>query len=99
MTTADSAGHTIGAAPLGDTWGDTTVVWPELRAAEAPTQLQHSLGEPGLEAATGGARPALVDGCLPLAAVLTEFPLAALFGAVTGAHEFTPAANPEHSAD
>ena len=42
---------------------------------------------PSSRTASAAARHALVDGALPLAAVLREFPVAALFGAATGTHD------------
>ncbi len=66
----------VEVAPLGGVWGDTAVVWPEATGSAA--------AEPWLEDTLTGRRHGLVDGALPLAAVLTQFPVAALSGALTG---------------
>jgi (1->4)-alpha-D-glucan 1-alpha-D-glucosylmutase len=70
----------VGTAPLGAVWGDTAVVWPEPATAAMASR-------PWLEEALGGQRHALVDGALSLATVLTEFPVAALYGDATGHDE------------
>ena len=63
----------VGELPLGAHWGDTSVVLPDAVATAAG-------GAAWLEDAIGGQRHALVDGALPLAAVLTVWPVAALAG-------------------
>ncbi|MBE0548754.1 MAG: malto-oligosyltrehalose synthase [Rubrivivax sp.] len=80
-----SLGCPVGAAPQGVDWADTAVVWPEADAAATNAQV------PWLEDAISGRRHALTAGgdtptaaSLPLASVLTEFPVAALFGAWPG---------------
>jgi (1->4)-alpha-D-glucan 1-alpha-D-glucosylmutase len=73
-------GHGAGAAPLGADWADTAVVWPEAHA-RPPVRGDW------LEDSLSGRRHGLVDGTLPLAALLREFPVAALFGAATDAHD------------
>lgn len=72
-------GRPVGEAPVGADWGDTTLVWPTPDAGALPAS-------PWLEDALTGQVHALVDGALPLAQVLTEFPLAALSGTATGSH-------------
>ena len=73
-------GRAAGVVPAGADWGDAAVVWPFADVAALPST-------PWLEDALTGRRHALVDGALPLADVLTEWPLAALFGATTQAHD------------
>ncbi len=67
----------VGVAPAGSDWDDTVVVLPVSAGAPLPSA-------PWLEDALTGQRHPVVDGVLPLARVLTEFPVAALFGAATG---------------
>ena len=68
-------GRPAGVMPTGADWGDTTVVLPATAAAAGPAA-------PWLEDALTGARHAPAGGLLPLAQVLTDFPLAALSGTV-----------------
>ena len=67
--------RTAGALPLGDAWADTAVVWP------AGSVRPEAAARPWLDDRIGMRSHALVDGALPLAAVLREFPVAALVGA------------------
>jgi len=76
-----SLGQPVGSAPIGAVWSDTSVVLPETDAWPAGATA------PWLEDAIGGGRHALQGGTLPLASVLREFPVAALFGAFNGGHE------------
>ena len=71
----------VGEAPLGERWGDTAVVWPEgaLRTSAADSAW--------LEDHVGLRRHGLRDASLPLAEVLREFPVAALYGAEPESHE------------
>lgn len=67
-------GRPGGVLPAGPDWGDTMVVLPP--AVQAPWQEG-----PGLEDALTGLCHHAADGLLPLASVLTEWPVAALSGA------------------
>ena len=68
-----SMGRPVGDLPLGAHWGDTAVLLPDSVAAQAGAANW-------LQDALGGGQHALVDGALPLAAVLTACPVAALSG-------------------
>lgn len=57
--------------PVGDTWTDTSIAWPEADVAPQGAWLTDAIS---------GARHALTSGTLPLAAVLRDFPVAALSG-------------------
>ena len=61
----------VGEAPSATRWGDTAIVWPERRELARPAWLADVIA--------AGAMP-LRDGVLPLAELLREFPVAALFG-------------------
>ena len=80
-----SADGTVGQIPTPADWGDTAVVWPEgsVPAAAATGTAQ----APWLEDAISGQRHGLQAGCLMLAQVLAEFPVAALFGVLTHADD------------
>ena len=65
-----SFGLGVGAAPIAADWGDTAIVWPG--GGEG--------AQPWLEDAVSGRRHAPRDGVLPVADVLREFTVAALFG-------------------
>jgi (1->4)-alpha-D-glucan 1-alpha-D-glucosylmutase len=67
----------VGVAPAGSDWDDTVVVLPVAPGAPLPSGSW-------FEDALTGQRHPVVDGALPLARVLTEFPVAALLGAATG---------------
>ncbi len=76
-----SLGLAGGDAPIGAVWADTEIVWPvaPLPGRAAPTGW--------LEDCISGRRHGLDGSVLPVAALLREFPVAALFGVVTaGAH-------------
>jgi len=78
-----SLGRPVGQAPLGADWADTMVLLPDVALpAEGRSQ-------PWLEDAIGGRRHALAGHGLPLAQVLTEFPVAALFGTLNDTHDPT----------
>jgi (1->4)-alpha-D-glucan 1-alpha-D-glucosylmutase len=64
----------VGTAPIGDAWGDTAIVWPVPGAARAEHRA------PWLTEVISGRRHGLQTATLPLAEVLREFPVAALFG-------------------
>jgi (1->4)-alpha-D-glucan 1-alpha-D-glucosylmutase len=75
-----SLGLNVGEAPIGAVWADAEIVWPVAEAAERSAQpLQ-------FDDAISGRRHELQGGALKLAELLREFPVAALFGAFTGAH-------------
>jgi (1->4)-alpha-D-glucan 1-alpha-D-glucosylmutase len=74
-------GRGVGETPCGEDWGDTAVVWP---GSDGHNPLANQ--PPCLEDSLTGQRHTLVNGRLPLAQMLTEFPVAALFGAMTGSH-------------
>lgn len=69
-----SLGLQPGELPVGPTWGDTCVAWPEDDAGPAAARGAW------LTEAFSGARHALHAGALPLAQVLRDFPVAALCG-------------------
>jgi (1->4)-alpha-D-glucan 1-alpha-D-glucosylmutase len=74
-------GLAIGVAPLGAVWGDTAIVWPDGGTpadADRPRWFTDALS--GLRHGPDGAT-------LPLAEVLTQFPVAALFGDANGPHD------------
>jgi len=60
----------VGAAPVGESWGDTAIVWPEDDAS----------GMAWLEDRIAMRRHAVRDGVLLLGEVLREWPVAALYG-------------------
>lgn len=66
-------GRPVGVVPAGDDWGDTVVRLPTAAGASVPSP-------PVFEDALTGEHHALAEGALRLARVLTEFPVAALFG-------------------
>ena len=70
-----SMGLAVGEAPLGETWGDTELVWPD---DAAPQRLDDAIS---------GLRHAPANGALRVADLLREFPAAALFGARAGDDE------------
>ncbi len=76
-----SFGLPVGQAPTGSAWGDTAIVWPVADAAGAAASTGW------LADAIGGRRHALRDGVLPLAELLREFPVAALFGDAGDIHD------------
>ncbi len=69
-----------GEAALGERWADTAVVWPDGTVGALASQV------PWLDDHLALRRHALHDGALPLAAVLREWPVAALFGAAPQDH-------------
>ena len=60
----------VGAAPVGECWGDTAIVWPE----------DETSGAAWLEDRIAMRRHAVRDGVLLLGEVLREWPVAALYG-------------------
>lgn len=70
-----------GVAPLGDAWGDTAIVWPESGSPEP--------AHPWLTDVVSGRRHTTRGPTLPLADLLREFPVAALFSADAGTHDRT----------
>jgi (1->4)-alpha-D-glucan 1-alpha-D-glucosylmutase len=74
-----------GSAPLDAVWGDTAVVWPEGAPALPP-------GAAWLDDRIAMRRHALHDGTLPLAGLLREWPVAALYGELPAADEAKPPA-------
>ncbi|WP_439520609.1 malto-oligosyltrehalose synthase [Hydrogenophaga sp.] len=72
-------GLPVGVAPVGDVWGDTEILWPQ---GAAPDTADRWLVD-----AVSGRRHGPLGATLPLAEVLREFPVAALFSADTGTHD------------
>ena len=60
----------VGAAPVGDCWGDTAIVWPDDRTSSTAW----------LEDRIAMRKHAVRDGVLLLSEVLREWPVAALYG-------------------
>ena len=84
--------RSVGAAPVGECWGDTAIVWPE---GEASSKLLPDTA--WLEDRITMRRHALRDGVLPLSELLREWPVAALYGVPPAADavDRPPAANAE----
>jgi (1->4)-alpha-D-glucan 1-alpha-D-glucosylmutase len=77
-----SLGLAIGDAPIGAVWGDAEIVWPV-----APLPGSSVLTQPWLEDCISGRRHRLEAGVPPVAALLREFPVSALYGVISaGAH-------------
>jgi (1->4)-alpha-D-glucan 1-alpha-D-glucosylmutase len=77
-------GLAVGAAPIGEVWGDTAVFLPESGApsdAARPRWLTDALS---------GAQHGPLGAELRLADILREFPVATLFGEANGPHEPPP---------
>ena len=72
-------GLPVGTAPVGEHWGDTAIVWPDGGMPD-PADLW-------LTDAVSGRRHGPLGATLPLAEVLREFPVAALFSADAGTHD------------
>jgi (1->4)-alpha-D-glucan 1-alpha-D-glucosylmutase len=77
-------GAPVGQLPGPDVWADTAVVWPDAGPAVPAWPVR------GLEDVISGGRHTLIDGVLPMAALLTEWPVAALVGVAPGAHDRSP---------